>query len=110
MALLSTEGGSILSYLTQHPTRTSLGLSVVAGVLGFLAIVRWYIKQPGAGNNAGLAMVYTVILLFSGPTAALLSWIHIYTLLAYGPSQCGIIIGCEYAIFRIVKRFYFRNR
>jgi hypothetical protein len=50
MALLSTEGGSILSYLTQHPMRTSLGLSVVAGVLGFLAIVRWYIKQPGAGN------------------------------------------------------------
>lgn len=50
MSLLATSAESFVSYLFEHPTRSSLGLAVVAGVIGFFAAFRWLRRQPAAGD------------------------------------------------------------
>jgi hypothetical protein len=92
----------------EHPTRTSLTAALIAGTIAAIAGFRYVKKQPSAGDNAGVGVVYAGIMLLTGPIVAILTGVHLYTLLAHGPIRLGLLAVGEFLFVKFivfVRRF-----
>jgi hypothetical protein len=87
-----------------HPVRSAVGASLAAGAVTAIAAFRWVNRQVSGGNNPADGFIKTGIKILSGPAAALITGIHVYTLLAFGGIRLAMLLGGELLAVNFIPR------